>query len=265
MARFGVSSEGFNLKGFDIILNEGLERARQMFGTAIDLTTTSPLRKLLEVTAAEDAELWKRMEDVYYSNFVSTAVGDNLDLLGEDVGLTRRQLFSSGEVTVKLTAPVPRRKYVLPEGTILVTAAPLRYFYTKAPVTLSADSPSVSVAVCAFARGPDGNIPAHAVVGIDPVYKQIYLGNFDGITLTVENAQPFTHGDAFESDDDYRQRLLGLPRNLWTVESIRRAVLDVDGVTDVLLFDPLGGVDVSQSYFNLFSFNQRLFSRAQRG
>jgi hypothetical protein len=260
MAEFGVSNEGFNLKGFDVILNEGLERARQMFGSAIALTTTSPLRKLLEVTAAEDAELWKRMEDVYYSNFVSTAVGDNLDLLGEDVGLTRHQLFGSGEVTIKISAAVPGRRYVLPEGTMLVTTAPMHSFYTKAPVTLSAVSPSVSVAVRAYARGPDSNIQANTVIGIDPVYKQIYLGNFGVALLSVENAKSFTGGEAFESDDDFRQRLLGLPRNLWTLESIRRAVLDVHGVTDVLLFDPLGGVDVSQSYFNLFSFNQRLFS-----
>jgi hypothetical protein len=44
------------------------------------------------------------------------------------------------------------------------------------------------------------------------------------------------------------------------VESVQQAVLEVDGVIDVLLSDSLGGVDVSQSYFNIFNFNQRLFS-----
>jgi Baseplate J-like protein len=41
-------------------------------------------------------------------------------------------------------------------------------------------------------------------------------------------------------------------------------VLDVPGVIDVLLSDPLGGVDVSQSYFNLFLFGQRPFSSERR-
>ena len=58
-----------------------------MFGDDVDLTATSPLRKILEVTAAEDAGLWRRLEDLYYARFLSSAVGDDLDLLGEDVGV----------------------------------------------------------------------------------------------------------------------------------------------------------------------------------
>ena len=69
-----------------------------MFGTDVDLTSTSPLRKLIEVTAAEDGELWKRMEDLYYSSFVSTAVGDALDLLGGDIGVARRAGIAAGTV-----------------------------------------------------------------------------------------------------------------------------------------------------------------------
>ena len=265
MAGFGVTHEGFNLKSFDVILAEAQNRARQMFGAHIDLTHTSPLRKILEVTSAEDAELWKRMEDLYYSNFVSTAVGDNLDLLGEDVGLVRRDLFAGGEVRVKINMPVPGRTYVLPAGAILVTAEPVLAFYTTASVTLSADTLQATVAVRAFVRGPDGNnIPADTLFDIDPTYQRIYLNDLGAATITGQNLQPFTGGTLKEDDELYRTRLLGLPRNLWTLESVRRAVLDVDGVIDVLLFDPLGGVDVSQSYFGLFNFDQRLFGSERR-
>jgi Baseplate J-like protein len=41
-------------------------------------------------------------------------------------------------------------------------------------------------------------------------------------------------------------------------------VLDVPGVRDVLLSDPLGGVDVSQSYFGIFAFGRRPFSADRR-
>lgn len=260
MADFGVTDTGFNLKGFDVILADSMTRAQQMFGSTIDLTTTSPLRKILEVTSAEDSELWKWMENLYYSNFVSTAFGDNLDLLGEDVGVTRNWLFASGVVTVKIASPATGRSYLLPEGTIVVTATPSQTFYTTAPIALNATTPQATVTVQSFDRGPANNIVAGAIVGIDPVYQQLYLTNFGAATVTVQNAQPFRGGERFESDDDYRSRLLGLPRNLWTLERVRSAVLDLNGVIDVLLFDPLGGVDVSQSYFNLFNFNQRLFS-----
>lgn len=260
MADVGVTATGFNPKSFDVILAESMARAQQMFGATIDLTTTSPLRKILEVTSAEDSELWKWMENLYYSNFVATAVGDNLDLLGQDVGVTRNWLFAMGAVTVKLANPAPGRSYLLPKGTMVVTATPGQSFYTTNSVTLSATTPQATLPVQAFARGPANNIAANTITGIDPVYQQLYLSNFGAATLTVQNAQPFSGGEQVESDDDYRSRLLGLPRNLWTLESVRRVVLDLNGVIDVLLFDPLGGVDVSQSYFNLFNFNQRLFS-----
>ena len=260
MAGFGVTEEGFTFKGVDVILSENLDRAQQMFGRGVDLTATSLLRKILEVAVAEDAELWKRMEDLYYSNFVSTAIGDSLDMLGEDLGLARQQLFAQGEVTFKINNPLPGRQYTLREGTIVVTDAPIVAFYTTAPLTLSTDLPQANVVVRAFERGPTGNIAANQVKRVDPLYQQLYITLGGTTTLQVTNAQAFTGGTDTESGEDYRVRLLGLPRNMWTVESVRRAVLDVAGVIDVLLFDPLGGVDVSQSHFSLFKFDERRFS-----
>jgi uncharacterized phage protein gp47/JayE len=259
MADFGVRAAGFTIKGLDVILSESMSRAVQMFGSTVDLTATSPLRKILEVTAAEDSELWKSMEDLYYSNFVSTAVGDNLDLLGLDLGLPRQQLFAQGTVTFKINNPQPGRQYILPLGTVVVTASSIA-FYTTALLTLSASLPQADVAVQAFERGPQGNIAANQITGIDPVYQQIYINLGAGTTIQVTNAQPFTGGEQTEVDDDYRARLLGYPRNIWTLESVRSAVLGVEGVIDAFLFDPLGGADVSQSFFNLFNFNERLFS-----
>src|SRR5258708_18919297 len=269
MADFGVTEEGFTIKGLDVILSENLNRALQMFGSSVDLSATSPLRKILEVASAEDAELWKRMEDVYYSNFVSTAVGDSLDLLGEDLGRPRQQLFAQGEVTFQLNNPLPGRQYTFLEGTVVVTAVPVIAFYTTAPLTLSANAPQATVMVQAFERGPAGNIAAKQIMGIDPIYQQIYINLGGSTTVQVTNAQPFgtppfTSGTDTESDQEYHARLLGLPHNIWTLESVRSAALDVTGVLDVLLSDPLGGADVSQSYFNLFKFNERLFSGERR-
>ena len=86
MADFGVTADGFVLKRFDVILGEAMGRARELFGDDLDLSATSPVRKILEVTASEDAGLWRRLEDLYYARFLSSAIGDDLDLLGEDVG-----------------------------------------------------------------------------------------------------------------------------------------------------------------------------------
>jgi uncharacterized phage protein gp47/JayE len=261
MADFGVTQDGFRIKGLDVILAETFERARLVFRDLgdLDLGPTSPLTKIFQPVAAETAELWKRMEDLFYSNFASTAVGPALDVIGEEIGLPRRQLFSTGVATISVVNPAPARPYVLPEGTVLVTAPPIKSFVTTEARTLSADAPSADVPIVALDRGTGGDVAAELIVGVSPAYQVTSL-SLGGATLKVTNDQPLSGGADLESDDEYRPRLLGVPRNLWTIESVRAAANDVDGVIDVLVSDPLGGVDVSQSYFNMFAFNERQFS-----
>ncbi|MFG1997558.1 baseplate J/gp47 family protein [Spirillospora sp. NPDC048911] len=263
MTDFGVTDDGFVLKPVDQILSESFDRARALFGD-IDLTETSPLRKILETTAAEDGELWKRMEDLYYGNFVSTAFGDNLDLLGTDVGLARRQLASTGAVQLTLSDAAPGRQYVVPAGAILVTAPPVKAFGTTAAVTLDAAHPTATVDVVAFEPGPGGDVPKSTITAIDPTYRAIFLADLGTAKLAVTNPQPASGGTKTEGDDTYRARLAGLARNMWTVESVAQAAFGVSGVLDVVLSDPRGGVDVSQSYFGTFLFDQRAFSSEAR-
>jgi uncharacterized phage protein gp47/JayE len=263
MTGFGVTPDGFVSKGFDVILSDAMSRARDLFGDDVDLTATSPLRKILEVTASEDAGLWRRLEDLYYAGFISSAVGDDLDLLGEDVGVARQFLAAAGDVTITVSNPQPGRVYTLPEGTVLVAAGAVAFF-TTAAVSLSGAGPSATVTAQAFVPGPAGNATANTITAVDPVFQQLYLSVVPPTTLAVTNPAAFTGGDSQESDDTYRDRLIGWPRNMWTLDSVRAAVLQVPGVVDVLLSDPLGGVDVSQGYFNLFQFDQRLFSSERR-
>ncbi|MFK0282791.1 baseplate J/gp47 family protein [Streptomyces sp. NPDC090499] len=265
---YGVTADGFVLKPVDVILSESFDRARAAFPGA-DLTSTSALRKILETAAAEDGELWKRLEDLYYANFLSTAVGDALDLLGEDTGLERAPLASTGTVTVTLNKGVEGRSYVLPQGAILVTAdrpgLPAQSFGTVAPVVLdSRGTPAADVGVVAFEPGPDGDVEADKITAIDPTYRSIYLTDLGAADFKVTNAAATTGGTEEETDGTYRGRLLGIARSLWTVEAVAQAAQGVRGVLDVVLSDPLGGVDVSQSYFDLFHFDQRAFSSERR-
>jgi hypothetical protein len=265
MADFGVTAEGFVIKPFDVILDESRQRAQQMFGANVDLSPTSPLLKILQLVAAEDAALWQHLEDLYYSGFASTAVGDELDLLGENVGLARRFLFAVGEVTITVNNPQPNRVYVLPEGTRLVTATPPALaFGTTDEILLDATTPQRRVGVQAFARGKASDLPAATALQVDTVYARLHLGLHPSTTLAVARVGDFAGGAVPEGDNDYRERLLGLPRNLWTLGSVRATILEVDGVNDVRLSDPLGGVDVSQTYFNLFDFGKRLFGSERR-
>lgn len=258
MNQYGITNTGFQIKPFQAILTEKAERAQQMFGRDVDLRSTSALRKLLDLTSFEDHELWKSMEQLYYSNFISTASGDALDLLGEDVGVSRRWLQATGTVRLQLSGAAPGRTYYLPLGTIVETAAPVKHFRTLAPVSLSESNPEAEVAIEALARGEAGRAAAEAINQINPTYAQRYL-NLGTAAIAISNPVPTQDWDRREEDSSYRDLLLGYPRTLWTLEAVRHAVKNVDGVRDCRLFDPAGGVDVSLSKFGVFAYNQRQF------
>jgi uncharacterized phage protein gp47/JayE len=259
MTDFGVTPSGFVVKPFSEILNAKLARATQLFGPDVDLRSTSALRKMLDVASIEDQEHWKALEGAYYSNFVSTAMGDALNLLGEDLGLARGNQQAVGRVTFTLAGALPGRLYVLPVGTLVETASALR-FRTSESVTLSSSQTTATAAASAVLAGTSGNIAASAITQINPIYAQHYL-SLGSATVAATNAAAFTGGDLVIDDETYRGQLLRLPRNLFTVEAARAAVLNVDGVRDCKLSDPVGGVDVSLSIFNSFVFDRRRFGQ----
>lgn len=258
MADVGVTGNGFVVKTMSAILADKSERAREMFGSDIDLRSSSALRKMLDISSAEDHNLWKELERLFYASFVSTASGEALDLLGDDVGVPRRFLLSRGAVKIKVNGADPGRIYHLPVGTLLQTNAPAKFFRTLALVSLSSEASEATVDVEALERGVVSNVAASAIDAVNPIYAQRHL-NLGAATLTVQNEQPTSGGELQEDDESFRAQLLGHPRTLWTLEAVRRAIKAVDGVRDCRLFDPLGGVDVSQSRFGLFPFAQRRF------
>lgn len=258
MAQYGVTKTGFNIKPFQAILAEKAERAQIMFGDDVDLRSTSSLRKLLDISSFEDHELWKGMEQLFYSNFISTASGDALDLLGEDVGVSRRFLKATGEVVFTLSNEAPGRIYHLPVGTLVETDPPIQRFRTLERVSLSNQNKQEKGKIEALKPSPDANVAAAAISHINVDYARRYL-NLGSATIALTNTQPTIGGEQPEDDLSYRDRLLGYPRTLWTLEAVRYVVKNVDGVRDCRLFDPLGGTDVSLSKFSLFNFGRRRF------
>jgi hypothetical protein len=261
---YGITENGFILKGIDVLLASVLADAADVLGPATDLTTTSVLRKLLEAGTLEYGEIWKELEQQYYANYLSTASGDALDLLGNDAGFTRLTGFAGGTVTVTLGSGVAGRSYLLDDALRVTSTTPPLVFTLDESVTLTTDRPTASVGVTCTTRGFAGNVAAGAIDGIDPEWLVALAGDLGTATLTVTNPDPLTGGGTPEPDNDFRGRQIGASRTLWTQDAVLRSVDAVDGVVDVLISDPLGGVDVAQSYFNQFDFGTRLFSAERR-
>jgi len=263
---YGVTANGFVIKGIDTILGELQGRARLAFGDDVDLTSGSPLRKLLDAVAWQGHDLWRAMEKQYYANFITTAEGSSLDRLGQDLGISRGFLVAMGQLEWTITPPVPpdpNRTYVIPAGAIAETtptaSTPAIAFRTLEFAKLSSTTTKQLVSAEAMAQGPGGNVGVGAITTVNQGYVNAYL-NLGSAKLSVNNPQPFTGGDVREGDSDYRSRLRGNPRALWTLDRVAATVRDLPGVRDCRVFDPLGGVDVSQSYFNLFRYGQRSFT-----
>ena len=262
MTDFGVTPAGFVIKPFTAIINDKLDLARSLFGPDVDLRSSSALRKILDIASQEDHELWKALEASFYANFVSTATGDALDLLGDDLGLLRGRQPATGQVTFTLSGEAPGRTYALPVGTLVENATSVLRFRTTQAAVLSAAQKKATVAASAVVPGPSGNIAASAIARINPLYASHYL-SLGSAAIAATNAAPFTNGDLFLDDETYRASLLRLPRTLFTVDAVSAAVLNVDGVRDCIVSDPLGGVDVSLSIFDRFVFDRRRFGEAR--
>jgi hypothetical protein len=266
---YGVTDQGFIVKPFTAILNDGFARAQLLFGPDIDLRSSSVIRKLLELKSLEDALAWMQLDDLYHSNFVATASGSALDLLGSDLGRDRDNLFATGTAKFALSSSAPVNvTFTLPPGTLVETlppasgADPVRFSLSN-KLSLVKHNPTdgseqANATVMAVLPGSSGNIAAQTLARINPTYAARYL-NLDPSLVTVSNALPFSGGDQFEDDTSYRRKLYALPRSLWTVDAVRQIVVELDGVRDALVYDPYGGLDKATPPFGEFCFSDAIF------
>src|SRR3954469_9478618 len=120
---FGITPTGFVPKSFGRLLAEKGALARALFDQDLDLTSGSVIRKLLEISALEDARTWAALDAMYANSFVSTAVGDALSMLGEELGLARPYLEARGTVMLRLKGDVPAgiEQLDIPRGARMLT------------------------------------------------------------------------------------------------------------------------------------------------
>ncbi|HEY0987406.1 MAG TPA: hypothetical protein VGD80_10160 [Kofleriaceae bacterium] len=273
---YGLTSGGFIPKPFSRLLAEKLALSRSLFGADIDLGSGSALRKILEVSALEDARTWAALSGIYDNQFIATARGDALSRLGDELGLRRPNLEARG--AIKLTAHLPSSVsgIALPRGARLLTPGGHHVALDEA-VVLSPASPVREVQVVAFYPGREHNLdPRNAQQKItwwnsaDPKLAwdassllSIARSQTPNVTpealVAIEHVRSLTGGERLWSDARYRELLLRAPRSIWTVDSIRVALSLVPGVRQVQVRDRIGGVDVDLPIFGAFNFIERLF------
>lgn len=95
MAEYGLTPKGPNIKRLDVILDEMHTELSERWGVNTRQNPESFLNDLLTAAADKIAELWEFGEDVYYSQYPSTAEGISLDNAAQYGGTTRETAAKS--------------------------------------------------------------------------------------------------------------------------------------------------------------------------
>lgn len=268
-AQFGITKEGFVPKSFARLLAEKLALARELFGTDLDLTSGSAIRKLLEISALEDTRTWAALSAMYDNNFVVSATGDALTRLGTELGYPRPYLEARGKIKFKLTPGnlSAEENLTIPRGARLHTPGGYHVATTES-ARLSLDNVEREVSVVAFYPGPghdlNPGIPEQKINNfndLDPSLNGLMAKlNELSADIQIDHTQNLSGGKMQWPDDRYRQLILDAPRSIWSVDAIRIAVSLVPGVRQVQIQDAFGGLDIYQSIFGNFNFIERLFN-----
>jgi hypothetical protein len=269
---FGVTPAGFVPKSFARLLAEKLAVARALLGDDLDLGSGSVVRKLLELSALEDARTWAALATIYDNSFVASATREALSRLGDELGLARPHAEATGSVSLKLqgTLPAGTTEVVIPRGARLLTAGG-DHVATGEPATLSAGSNERVVAVAAFYPGPEHNldprnVPTDRIERFNPLDEklqplfELIASSANAFSVTIDHTAPLTGGELYWPDARYRELLLRAPRSTWRADSIEIAVSLLPGVRQVQVRDGAGGLDLNQSLFATFNFIERLFA-----
>lgn len=230
---FGVTTKGFHIKTYGDILEDMKERAKEYFGEDTDLTDSSPLCQFLESIAYEIADQWMKMEAVYYSAFIGTATGLDLDRVVALVGISRKAASKAqGSVTFSRSLPSVS-DIMIPTGTMVATADTTQIFTTTEDVILHAGTKLVDAPILAVGAGSAGNVQANTITRI-----MSPISGIEGLT----NTSPTNGGGDAESDNALRVRATTLkPTTKATSYALASALLTLDGVL---------GVNVSEDVLN---------------
>jgi uncharacterized phage protein gp47/JayE len=223
---YGITDQGFILKTEDDIFQEMIDDALlpENFGSTQDVSIYDPIGQIIAVAAKALADVWENMEDVFYSAFVDTATGINLDRVLALGGFTRNAA-QPATVTITFTGTIG---YAISAGTMRVKTAQDVEFENVYAGTIGAGG-TVDIICRAITAGADGLVPANTVNIISTPVADVTAAN---------NALASRDGKDQETDAAFRYRYKqrGTAGGS-SVPAIIAALSNVYGVTRVNVFE----------------------------
>ena len=222
-ANFGLTDQGYLAPSYEELLDSVQDDFLRVFPSDLVLTSNSNAGILSRLIAWREYEQIQAQQKVYYSAFISTAIGSALDRLGANVGLPRKV---ARPASTPLTI-VTDGEYLIEAGTQFETDDGYIFDLTEDVLTAQKDGKWQGV----------GNAEAEdtgEVTNVEPNTITITY-NPDESILSVTNNEKASGGQDYEEDPQYRARLImeNANRPSPTVNGVRSALLNVQGVREV--------------------------------
>lgn len=214
----GLNAEGYRRRTFDEILEDKIQKAKELFGEDINTEENTPLGKFLRINAYDQSKVEEEAELIYYSIFPHTAFGTSLDRLCTFVGIQRHSAQPS-EYEVKVSG-------------IPGTAVPIGFkvstddgyeFYNTVDTIIESEGTCIIDVVC-DSPGEMGNVYAEDIKNVvNPVVE---------ITGVVGTALK-SRGTNAESDNALRKRFDSAISGSGSCneDAIKAALLRIDTIT----------------------------------
>lgn len=213
-----LSETGFSRRTFDDILNDKIERAKEMFGEDIDTSELTPLGKFFRINAYDQSLVEELAELIYYAIFPNTASGVSLDRLCVFVGI-RRNSATKSQYKVSVTGTAGG---TVPQGFLVGTETEINF--ENLQDTVIDDNGKATITVECVESGIIGNVPYSSITEI--VNPSADVESIVGIEVIEK-------GEETESDYELRNRFNEAKEGLGscTEISIKSALLRIPSVT----------------------------------
>jgi Uncharacterized homolog of phage Mu protein gp47 len=219
-----LDAKGFKRPTYAEIFAEMEAEAKSRFGENVNTSERSFLGILLRIFAWFLSKIWQATENTYYSGYVNTAEGAQLDRLGPYVGITRKlETWATG--TIQLTGTPGHTE---PAGFRVETLAGV-VFETVEDITLDASGVGTGE-IRALEPGTVGNVAAGTIT---------VISNPNANITSVTNPTPTSGGQNKETDQEFRERfaLSVSGGGAATIDSIRSALLRTPGVRAAVVIE----------------------------
>lgn len=237
MSKYGLTQNGPNIKRLDVILNEMHTDLSKRWGVNTRQNPESFINHLLTDVADQIAQLWELGEDVYHSQYPSSAEGQSLDNAAQYGGSTREAAAKSyypihctGRDGTKLAAGTMISSTMNPTTQLTITdnREITRSAFNKADIKISSlgtgDVYTVAINGAVYSYTPTDPGTAAILKGMAAAIKD---GDF---TVTVDEENELLR---IEAKDITSTNILVLSENLTT-----------DTVTTIITFGTVNTGDI---------------------